>query len=73
MNEAIEGISSVDLRDLLKALKNTNINVLRNRIVHKQAYRPTEEEAVSALMEARSILFRLTFHLKLHDDINWYL
>jgi hypothetical protein len=70
---AIEGISNVKLVPLLKALKATNINTLRNRVVHKQAYRPTREEVVSALTEARSILFPLNAHLQLHDDINWYM
>ena len=70
---AIESIGDTKLVPLLKALKATNIHILRNSIVHKQAYRPTREEAEAALNETRSILFPLTSHLQLCDDINWYM
>jgi hypothetical protein len=60
---AIESLGDVKLVRLLKALKSTNIHVLRNRIVHKQAYRPTREEVEAALEETRAILFSLTAHL----------
>jgi hypothetical protein len=56
-----------------QALKTTGINTLRNRIVHKQAYRPTREEAQLALEETGSLLFPLSHHLELYDDINWYM
>jgi hypothetical protein len=69
----LESLSDRQLVDLLKSLKSTTINTLRNRVVHKQAYRPTREEAEAALHEARSLLFPLTSHLDLHDDINWYI
>ena len=70
---AIQGLSDAKLVPLLMALKATEINTLRNRVVHKHAYRPTREEAQSALDETRSILFPLTSHLQLYDDINWYM
>jgi hypothetical protein len=50
----------------------TNIHGLRNSVVHKQAYRPTYEEARRALDEARDILFPLGLRLELRDDPNWY-
>ncbi len=56
----------------LLAVKNTKVNALRNRVVHRFGYRPTREKAEKILQEARSILFPLTFILDLHDDINWY-
>lgn len=70
---AIESLGDAKLVPLLKALKATAIHTLRNRVVHKQAYRPTREEVEGALEETRSILFPLTSHLQLHDEINWYM
>ena len=70
---SIDGVADAKLAPLLKALKATTIHTLRNRVVHKQAYRPTRAEVDAALEEARSILFRLTSHLQLHAEINWYM
>lgn len=70
---AIESLGDAKLVPLLKALKATSINTLRNRVVHKQAYRPTRAEVEAALQETRSILFPLTSHLQLYDEINWYM
>lgn len=70
---AIESLGDANLVALLKALKETDIHILRNNIVHKEAYRPTREQVEAALKEARFILFPLTtIHLELRDDINWY-
>lgn len=69
----LEVLGDKQLVALLKALKSATINTLRNRVVHKQAYRPTREEAEAALEEARSLLFPLTSRLGLRDDINWYM
>ena len=71
-----ENISSAHpgkVAEHLLAIKNTNVNEVRNRVVHKSAYRPTCEEAGMVLKEGRSILFPLGSILELHDDINWYL
>ena len=62
-----------DWIELLKDLNRTKIHELRNRIAHKQAYRPTREEAKGCLVETKSILFRLTGRLNLHDDLNLYI
>ena len=70
---AIDSVGDLKLIPLLKSLKATRINTLRNQVVHKRAYRPKHEEVESALQEARSILFPLTGHLQLHDEINWYM
>lgn len=69
----LEVLGDEQLVALLKALKSTNINTLRNQVVHKQAYRPTREEAEAALEEARQLLFPLTYRLGLWDHINWYM
>ena len=61
------------LRDLLRKLKKMKINELRNRVVHKYAYRPKREEVDSAIQETRAILLPLTSHLRINAaDINWY-
>jgi len=70
---SIDGVGDAKVVPLLKALKATAIHTLRNRVVHKQAYRPTRAEVEAALDEARSIVFPLTSHLQLHDEINWYM
>lgn len=69
----IEALSDAKLIPLLKALRDTTIHELRNRVVHKQAYRPTREEVEDILKETRCILFPLTYRLRLHDDPNWYM
>ncbi len=69
----IESLGNTKLVPLLVALKDTNINTLRNRIVHKQAYRPTGDEAKLALKETENILFSLQGCFQLHDDIYCYM
>ncbi|HWP56373.1 MAG TPA: hypothetical protein VNL14_00635 [Candidatus Acidoferrales bacterium] len=70
---AIESLGDAKLVPLLRAVKTTSINTLRNRVVHKQAYRPTREEVEEAIKETQSVLFPLTRHLNLYDEINWYM
>lgn len=67
-----DSLSDTELAGILKALKATKINKLRNQVVHKRAYRPTREEAELALEETRLIIFPLTQRLGLCDDIYWY-
>ena len=69
---AIDSLGDVKLMRLLRTLKATSIHRLRNRIVHKEAYRPTRDEAESALKDTENILFSLQGHLQLHDDIEYY-
>lgn len=69
----IDGLGDPKLVPLLKAIKATEINSLRNQVVHKRAYRPTLQEVDESLKEARSILFQLGKYFDLHDEINWYL
>jgi len=69
----LEALPDKQLVFLLKAVKGTAINRLRNQVVHKRAYRPNRDEAETALQESRSVLFPLTHRLHLRDDINWYM
>lgn len=69
----LEALPDKQLVALLRAVKGTTINKLRNQVVHKRAYRPSREEAEMALQESRSVVFPLTQVLDLHDDINWYM
>lgn len=68
----IDVVSDTKLRALLKNLKDVRINGLRNKVVHKQAYRPQRHEVECALKETRRVLFPLSSYLKLYDDINSY-
>lgn len=61
----IDGIHDAKLVLLLRKLRDTKINKLRNDVVHKNAYRPTRDEVEAAIEETRSILFPLTERLQL--------
>jgi len=69
----IESLGDTKLAPLLKAIKDANINTLRNRIVHKEAYRPRRDEAELALKKTKDILFPLQDYFQLHDDISCYM
>ncbi len=69
----LEYLPDTQLNRILMALKDTGIANLRNRIVHKRAYRPTGDEARSALKETMEILFSLQGLLQLDDDLNRYM
>lgn len=71
--ETIEGVADEGLREPLLQLHATSIDELRNRVVHKYAYRPTAEEAEAVRNEAAKILYGLTARLRLRGDANWYI
>jgi hypothetical protein len=68
----IEAIPDRSLRPLVMRLWDAKANTLRNRVVHKDAYRPTLEEAKQVHDEAREVLFGIAGQLKLGLDANWY-
>lgn len=68
----LDAVGDPRLRTLLKQLSAVTINTLRNKVVHKGAYRPTGAEVAEALEQTRSILFPITRDLNLHEDINTY-
>lgn len=72
-NFELNSLSDEHVLKLVRKMKSHGINTLRNKIAHKQAYRPTKKEAELALKETRSILFPLSRRLNLYDDVNWYL
>ncbi|HEX4953330.1 MAG TPA: hypothetical protein VF017_08045 [Thermoanaerobaculia bacterium] len=61
-------LADAELGTLLTRLKASKIHELRNKVVHKQAYRPTRGEAEAALEETKATLFGLTSILQLVDD-----
>jgi hypothetical protein len=69
----VEAVPDDRLKTLLLRLKDANVSELRGRVVHKDAYRPTLEEAKRAHDEAREILHGLTGLLKLGFDAHWYI
>lgn len=73
-NNLIENITDKKLKPLLIKLKNSKIHELRNKVVHKYAYRPTLEEVEKTINETREIVLGLSARLDAkYDDINWYL
>lgn len=73
LRQDIEAIPDDTLRALLLRLLDADVNKLRNRVVHKDAHRPTREEATHAHDEAREILHGLTARLRLGYDAYWYI
>ena len=62
----------VTLVKLLMAVRDTKIHEIRNRVVHKGAYRPTRAEEQLAYTEATDTLIPLTSYLDLNDEIDYY-
>ena len=68
----IDAVSDEVLRSLLRNLRGVIIHKLRNKVVHKQGYRPKRQQVENALKETRCILFPMSSRLGLRDDPNWY-
>lgn len=69
----VDAVAHERLRGLLLALHDTRIHELRNRIAHKQAYRPTRDETWTAYDDAFRTLFGLTSELRLRGDANYHI
>ena len=69
----IKALNDARLRPILISLKRTDINKVRNSVVHKRGYRPTSSEARKYLEETRSVLLSLSRHINLHDDLNYWI
>jgi hypothetical protein len=67
-NDLIESVINSDLKDLLKKLKSINVPNLRNKVVHKVAYRPTIKEVETSLSETREIIFGLKHQLGIKGE-----
>jgi len=69
----INGERNEKLRSLLMKLKYSEVPRLRNKVVHKQAYRPTLPEVETAMEETRKIIFGLSSCLDVQvDNISRY-
>ena len=68
----IDQISDRRLNALLVKLLRADVNTIRNRVIHKDAYRPKEAEARRVYREAREVLFGLTGRLHLGFGFEWY-
>jgi len=68
----IDQMNDWRLKALLVKLLRADVNTLRNRVIHKDAYRPKEAEAKRVYREAREVLFGLTGRLQLGFDFEWY-
>lgn len=69
---AVNSLRDTDLRANMLRLKGVKVNEIRNRIIHKDAYRPRRDEAVNAHIEAGKVLFWLKEHFNISDDLTWY-
>jgi hypothetical protein len=58
-NATVDAYQDNDIRSLLHSLKNSRIANLRNKVVHRQGYRPRLDEVEKALLETRHIIFGL--------------
>lgn len=71
--EKLKEIPNSTLADLLIELRNCEVDKLRNKVVHKEAYRPNCEEVETAIKEVRKLLVEIGYHLDvLGEDINSY-
>lgn len=72
--EKLQGIQNEELRDLVLQLINLNISSLRNKVIHKIAYRPNAQETEAAIEDTRRIIFSLARQCDMHgDEPNSYL
>jgi hypothetical protein len=73
-NSDIDKTADAKFLMLLRALKDTKVGELRNKVVHKAAYRPNLKEVEACLKETRGILLPLAVQLEVQfDDVNWYI
>lgn len=71
-DEEIQNLKDKKLSRYLLMIKNTKIHEIRNKVSHTAAYRPTRDEAQSALKETKEIIFPLTYYLEIFENINYY-
>ena len=66
-------VADDELRSLLASLMKSEINKIRNQIIHKDAYRPSSEETENAYKEIWNMIIPLRRKLGiLSCDINYY-
>ena len=63
----IESKSTNENRDLFIKLRNLGIGEMRNKVVHKEAYRPTKDEAEKCLEEVHTVVIGLKATLNFDD------
>lgn len=68
-DEDIEKKCDGKLRKLLVRLKKSDINIMRNKVAHKDGFRPTLEDVEYYLEDIREIIFGLKRELKLEHEI----
>lgn len=63
---------SVQVIAHIHSIQANKSNSLRNKVVHKIAYRPSLTEVEELLKEARETIFGLGHLLNIHDEISFY-
>ena len=59
-DDEIKSYPNRKVSEVLLRLKEIDINELRNRVVHKEGYRPSREEVEKSFKEAQEIIFDLS-------------
>ena len=65
-------LDDAELARHLLRVRSTPIVALRNKVVHKEGYRPSASKAEACIEEARQTLPPLARRLDLRDDVNHY-
>lgn len=68
-NRAIEAVADSDLRMLLTQLRDLPLPSLRNRVLHKRAYRPRASEVDECLKPAHELTSQLWIRLELSESL----
>ena len=69
----VEAVATEPRRTMMLGLFDTTVHTLRNKVVHKEAYRPTREETRTAYEDTSRILFGLTEELGLGGTEEHYI
>lgn len=67
-DRSIAQVEDHKMRDLLQRLKSSEINILRNKVIHKFAYRPSKEETENLFKETKNIIYLLAGLLNINAD-----
>jgi len=71
--EQLASLENASLRDLCVRLSKSKIDTIRNRVVHKGAYRPTHGETLETLQDGYEIIPGLARELRLHGTAEHYI
>lgn len=71
-DEDIQKYHDRETGDLFMHLKKLKINEMRNKVVHKYAFRPSLQDVEKCLDEVKSVVFRLQTRLKMKHRMAYF-